>query len=91
MLNDCSAELMLWWLLLLNPITKHLNVIAEILLTKLRVKPDRGNAGKEKNQFQRILNFCSHYSLQKNINEFFLSPPFKNYGKKHMRSTLLII
>lgn len=76
MLNDCSAEFLVWWSHLLNPITKHLNVIAEILSTELRVNPDRNNSGKEKKKKSAssenlCLNVCTYYSLQKDIKDFF--------------------
>lgn len=88
MLNDSSAELLLWLLLLLNPITKHFNVIAENLSTKLRVNPHRSNnAGRKekKNQFQRILvSISAHITVSRKISRNF--PPLlsllNNDGKK---------
>lgn len=68
MINDFSAELSVWWSHLLNPITKHFNVTAEMLSTKLRVNPDKGNSGggggnKQTNKISHFQEFPSQFPL----------------------------
>lgn len=80
---------------LLNPITKHFNVIAELLSTKLKVNLERSNSKKEKrkkiSQFQESLSqILLTLQSPEEYQELFSHFPFlKIMVKTHnVRSTL---